>query len=28
MQHHLVKTEQNLITILEEFVVPVRGDRF
>ena len=28
MQHHLVKTEQNLITILEQFVVPVRGDRF
>jgi DNA-binding GntR family transcriptional regulator len=28
MQHHLLKTEQNLITILEQFVVPVRGDRF
>jgi DNA-binding GntR family transcriptional regulator len=28
MHYHLEKTEQNLIAILETFVVPVRGDRF
>lgn len=28
MHYHLEKTEQNLIAILETFVVPVKGDRF
>jgi GntR family transcriptional regulator, rspAB operon transcriptional repressor len=28
MQIHLEKTERNLITILEQFVVPIRGERF
>jgi len=28
MHYHLEKTEQNLISVLETFVVPVKGDRF